>query len=207
MAVVFPSVDWLNELLRVVNSDATYKKVAANWEGDFLCVVEMDQEALKDLQKPKILRGFISLFAAIPKEKREAFKGTPTERFIQKLGIALDQDIDPSKLNYEEMARKVSEIKLDEIKGASMYIWLDFWHGELRNAKPVAPGEIPSPRFTLTGPYAAFKELTSGKVDTTTQIVRGKLKLRGDLGYLMRNAAAVSRYGQLQSSIPIDTDP
>jgi len=204
MAVVYPSVDWLNELLRVVNSDATYKRVAANWEGDFLCIVEMDQEALKDLQKPKVLRGLVSLLAAIPKDKRTTFKGTPTEKFVQKLGIALDQDIDLSKLDFEEMARKVAEIKLDEIKGASLYIWLDFWHGELRNAKPVAPGEIPSPRFTLTGPYAAFKEVVSGKVDTTTQIVRGKLKLKGDLGYMMRNVAAVTRFGQLMSSIPIE---
>jgi len=197
-------MDWLNELLRVVNSDATYKKVAATWEGDFLCIVEMDQEALKDFQKPKVLRGLMSMFVAIPKEKRVAFKGTPVERFFEKLGIALDQDIDLSKLNYEELARKVAEIKLDEIRGASTYIWLDFWHGELRNAKPVAPGEIPSPKFTLTGPYAAFKEVVTGKVDTTTQIVRGKLKLRGDLGYMMRNAAAVTRFGQLMSSIPIE---
>jgi len=204
MAVVYPSMDWLNELLRVVNSDATYKKVAATWEGDFLCIVEMDQEALKDFQKPKVLRGLMSMFVAIPKEKRVAFKGTPVERFFEKLGIALDQDIDLSKLNYEELARKVAEIKLDEIRGASTYIWLDFWHGELRNAKPVAPGEIPSPKFTLTGPYAAFKEVVTGKVDTTTQIVRGKLKLRGDLGYMMRNAAAVTRFGQLMSSIPIE---
>jgi putative sterol carrier protein len=205
MAVVFPSVDWLNELLRVVNSDATYKKVAAKWEGDFLCIVEMDQEALKDFQNPKVLRGLVSLFATIPKERRVAFKGTPTERFVQELGIALDQDIDPSKLNYEEMAKKVAEMDSMKYRGASIYIWLDFWHGELRNAKPVAPGEISSPRFTLTGPYAAFKEVVSGRMGTTTQIVKGKLKLRGDLGYMMRNAAAVTRFGQLMSSIPVET--
>ncbi|MEM0240471.1 MAG: SCP2 sterol-binding domain-containing protein [Candidatus Nezhaarchaeales archaeon] len=194
----------MEELYRRVNSDEQYKKVAAKWEGDFVCIVELDQEALKDFQKPKVLRGLISLLAAIPTEKRIAYKGTPTEKFVQKLGIALDQDIDLSKLNFEELARKVGEIKLDEIKGASTYIWLDFWHGELRNAKPIAPGEIPNPRFVLSGPYAAFKELVTGKVDTTTQIVRGKLKLRGDLGYLMRNVAAVTRFGQLMSSIPID---
>lgn len=205
MAVVFPSKEWLDELLRKVNGDETYRKVAAKWEGDFICIVELDEEALKDFQKPKVLRGLMSLWAAISAEKRTAYKNTPTEKFAQKLGIAIDQDIDLSKLNFEELAKKVRELKLDEIKGASFHIWLDFWHGELRNAKPVAPGEIPSPRFVLSGPYAAFKELVMGKVDTTTQIVRGKLKLKGDLGYLMRNVAAVTRFGQLMSSIPIDT--
>jgi putative sterol carrier protein len=206
MAVVYPSMDWLNELKRVVNSDETLRKAAANWEGDFLCVVEMDQEALNDFQKPKVLRGLASLLAAIPKDKRAAFKGTPVEKFVQKLGVALE-DIDPSKLdivNFEELARRVAGIKLDEIKGASLYIWLDLWHGEMREARPVAPGEVPSPRFTLTGPYAAFKEVVTGKVDVTTQIVRGKLKLRGDLGYILRNAAAVTRFGKLMASIPIE---
>lgn len=204
MAVVFPSKEWLEELLKRVNSDETYRKVAAKWEGDFVCIVELDEEALKDLQKPKILRGLMSMLFSIPKEKRAAYKGTPVEKFAQKLGIALDQDIDISKLNFEELAQKVKEIKLDEVRGASIHIWLDFWHGEMRNAKPIAPGEIPNPRFTLSGPYTAFKELVTGKVDTIAQIVRGKLKLKGDLGYMMRNAASVTRFAQLMSSIPVD---
>ncbi|MEM2214637.1 MAG: SCP2 sterol-binding domain-containing protein [Candidatus Nezhaarchaeales archaeon] len=201
MAVVFPSKDWLDELQKRVNSDETYKRVAARWEGDLIYEIEIDQEALKDLQKPKVLRGLISVLAAIPKEKRLAYTGTPMEKLVQKLGLALDQDIDLSKLNFEELAKKVGEIKFDEVKGASIYIWLDFWHGELRNAKPVAPGEIPNPKFIISGPYAIFKDYIRGKFDAT--IIR-KLKFKGDLGYLMRNMATISRYGQILASIPID---
>lgn len=204
MAVVYPSKEWLDELKKKVNSDETYRKVAANWEGDYLCIIEIDQEALKDFQKPKILAGLISMIAAIPKEKREGLKGTPTEKMLQKLGLSVDQDLDLSKLNFEELAKRMAEIKLEEIKGASTYVWFDFWHGEMRQAMPVVPGEIKNPRFILSGPYSAFKEIVMGKVDPTTQIMRGKLKLKGDLGYMMRNTATVNRFSQLMASIPID---
>ncbi|MCX8172754.1 MAG: SCP2 sterol-binding domain-containing protein [Archaeoglobaceae archaeon] len=204
VSVVYPSKEWLDELKRKVNSDETYKKVAANWEGDYLCIIEVDEGALKDFQKPKVLGGLISMFVAIPKEKREKFKGTPTEKMIQRLGLTVDQELDLSKLNLEELAKRMSETKLEDVKGAALYVWLDFWHGELRQAIPVAPGDITDPRFVLSGPYTAFKEIVMGKTDPTTQIMRGKLKLKGDLGYMMRNAASVNRFSQLMSSIPID---
>lgn len=205
MAVVYPSKEWLDELKKKVNSDELYKKVAANWEGDYLCIVEVDQEALKEFQKPKVLGGLISMLAAIPKEKRAAYKGTPTEKFAKLLGLEIDQDIDLSKLNLEEMAKKVAQIKPEDVKGAAVYIWLDFWHGEMRHADPVAPGDVKNPRFVLSGPFAAFKEIVTGKVDPTTQIMRGKLKLKGDLGYMMRNTATVNRFSQLMASVPIES--
>ncbi len=59
MAVVFPSKEWMEELFKKVNSDEEYRRVAANWEGDYLCIVELDEEALKDFQNPKVLKGFL----------------------------------------------------------------------------------------------------------------------------------------------------
>lgn len=207
MAVVYPSKEWLEELLRVVNSDEEYKRVAANWEGDYLVISEIDEQALKDFQNPKILKGFLSMVYALSKDRREKFKGTPSEILFSKLGLPLDEEIDIEELNYDELTEKVASIKPDEVKGAALYIWLDFWHGELRNAEPVAPGEKDDARFKLSGPYAAFKEMIFKKIDPTTMIMQGKLKLQGDLAYMMRNVAAVRKYNELQNSIEIDTDP
>lgn len=207
MAVVYPSKDWLDELLRVVNSDEEYKRVAAKWEGDYLVISELDEAALQDFQNPKILRGFLSLVYALPRERREKLKGTPSEVFIQKFGLSLDEDVDLDSLNYDELTKRVAEVKLEEVKGAAMYIWLDFWHGEMRHAEPVAPGEKDDAKFKLSGPYAAFKEMLYKKIDPTTMIIQGKLKLQGDLAYMMRNVATVRKYSELQNSIEIDTDP
>jgi len=58
MAVVYPSREWMEELHKKVNADEEYKKVAANWEGDYLCVVQVDEEFVKDIQNPKNSEGF-----------------------------------------------------------------------------------------------------------------------------------------------------
>lgn len=207
MAVVYPSKEWMDELYKKVNSDEEYKKVAANWEGDYLCVVELDEEALKDFQNPKVLKGFLEMLDSIPKEKREKFKGTVNEKMLETLGLSVDTDI--SSVNVEEIAKKIAEmdpkVVLDAVKGASLNIWMDFWHGELRNIEVAAPGEHEDARFKLIGPYSIFKQLVMGKADAITLVVSGKLKLQGDMGYMMRNMAAVRKFTELMASIPIET--
>ncbi|MEM2727332.1 MAG: SCP2 sterol-binding domain-containing protein [Archaeoglobaceae archaeon] len=204
MAVVFPSKEWIDELLKKVNGDETYKKVAANWEGDFLCKVLLDNEALKDFQNPEKLGGFISMLATIPKEKWANFKGKAEEKFLNKLGLQLDPEkLDLSKLDVNDLAKKVANVKLEEVQGASNIIWMDFWHGQLRNLEVVTPGEKETARFKLTGPYSVFKQLVGGKADAITLIVGGKIKLQGDMGYMMRNMAAVKRFTELMASVPI----
>jgi len=204
MAVVFPSKEWMDELLKKINSDEQYKKAAANWEGDFLCTVLLDAEALKDFQNPEKLAGFISMLATIPKEKWANFKGRAEEKFLNKLGVELDPSkVDLSKLDLKELAKKVGEIKLEEVQGASVNLWMDFWHGQLRNLEVAVPGEKANARFKLTGPYAVYKQLVGGKADAITLIVGGKLKLQGDMGYMMRNMGAVKRFTELMASIPI----
>ena len=205
MAVVFPSKEWLDEVKKAVNSDEEYKKVAANWEGDYLIIIEMDEEALKDFQKPKVLKGFLSMIYTLPKDRRAKYKGTPLENLLTKIGLSLDDDVDLDSLNYEELAAKAADLSAEDVKGAAVYIWLDFWHGEMRAAEPVAPGEKDDARFKLSGSYAAFKEMVFKKLDPTMMIMQGKLKLQGDLAYMMRNIATVRKYNELQNSVEIDT--
>jgi len=203
MPVVYPSKEWMDELLKTVNSDEKYKQVAARWEGDFLCIVEVDEEALKDFSKPKVMAGLLSMLDTIPKEKRLKFRGTLIGDFIEKkLGVPVDADI--SSLNPEELAKKVSEVKPEEVKGATLNIWMDFWHGELRKIEVVVPGEHEDARFKLIGPYSVYKEMVRGKTDAISLVMRGKLKLEGDLSYMMRNMAAIRRFAELMGSIPIE---
>ncbi len=195
--VVFPSVEWMEELKTKVNGDAMYKQVAANWEGDFLCIVELDDEAKKDFSDPKKLAGFLGMIFSLPAERRKKFAGTAMGRLIEGFGLSLDSQPE----NFEELAAKVSDV---DVSGATLNIWMDFWHGELRNVEVAAPGEHENARFVLSGPYAVFKQLVSGKADAMSLILGGKLKLRGDMAYMMRNMAAVRRFTELMASIPIE---
>ncbi|MET1124577.1 MAG: SCP2 sterol-binding domain-containing protein [Archaeoglobaceae archaeon] len=215
MAVVFPSKEWMEELYRAANSDEEYRKVAANWEGDFLCIVELDAAALSDFQNPKTLRGFLSMIDTVPKEKRMKYKGTPSGNFMEAIGLPieklaeydvgeLDKLLSDLGVSVDELAKKIAELKPEDFKGASLNVWLDFWHGELRKVEVAPPGEHEDARFKLIGPYATFKQLVQGKADAITLVVGGKLKLQGDLSYMMRNMAAVRKFTQIMGSIPIE---
>ena len=66
MAHPFPSEGWLAEFEKVLNTDERYARVAANWEGDFMFVIEPDQGSTEaplqyymDLWHGKCRRSFV----------------------------------------------------------------------------------------------------------------------------------------------------
>ena len=42
MAIKFPSKEWIEKYMEVVNDSPSYKEAAKTWEGDFLFVIEPD---------------------------------------------------------------------------------------------------------------------------------------------------------------------
>ena len=43
VAQIFPSQEWVEDLIRVVNTDSRYAEIARNWEGDLIFVIEPDE--------------------------------------------------------------------------------------------------------------------------------------------------------------------
>jgi len=70
--------------------------------------------------------------------------------------------------------------------------YLDLWHGTCRKVeyKP-APESHPSPVFTLTASYNNITAILSGKLNPMTAMMTSKLKVKGSMGYMMRNVPTV----------------
>lgn len=70
--------------------------------------------------------------------------------------------------------------------------YLDLWHGKCRKVdfKPAAE-TYPSPVFTLTATYNNITAILSGKMNPMTAMMTSKLKVKGNLGYMMRNVPTV----------------
>lgn len=58
----------------------------------------------------------------IPKEKRVGFKGKADEAFLKKLGVGIEAEF--SNLNFDELAKKVVSVKIKEVSGAAIYMWI-----------------------------------------------------------------------------------
>lgn len=49
MSARFPSLEWLQELEKKLNSDEKYAKIAKNWEGDLLYYIEPEENLKEQL--------------------------------------------------------------------------------------------------------------------------------------------------------------
>ncbi len=70
--------------------------------------------------------------------------------------------------------------------------YLDLWHGKCRKVeyKP-QPESYPNPAFTLTATYKDITAILSGKLNPMTAMMTSKLKVKGSMGYMMRNVPTV----------------
>jgi putative sterol carrier protein len=73
-----------------------------------------------------------------------------------------------------------------------MTFYLDLWHGMCRKVifKP-SPESFPNPTFTLTASYKDITSILTGKLNPMTAMMTSKLKVKGSLGYMMRNVPTV----------------
>jgi putative sterol carrier protein len=70
--------------------------------------------------------------------------------------------------------------------------YLDLWHGKCRKVEYQPPAEsYPKPTFTLIASYNNITAVLSGKLNPMTAMMTSKLKVKGSMGYMMRNVPTV----------------
>jgi putative sterol carrier protein len=70
--------------------------------------------------------------------------------------------------------------------------YLDLWHGTCRKVEyQPHPDAYPNPTFTLTATYTDITSILTGKLNAMTAMMTSKLKVKGNLGYMMRNVPTV----------------
>ena len=116
----------------------------------------------------------------------------PSKEWLQGLEDKLNSDG-----RYAEIARNWEgdlffliepEGHLDE----KLTFYLDLWHGTCRKVeyKP-PPDSYPNPAFTLTASYNNITSILTGKLNPMTAMMTSKLKVKGSMGYMMRNVPTV----------------
>ncbi len=124
--------EWIDAYEKSIQGDATYKEVAAGWEGTVV---------IHSLAEPG-------------------------------LGIEYDS-----------------------------YILMDLWHGDCRSIRPAPPEVGEAADYVLTASYWTWKATNTGELDTNKAVMQGKLKLKGDLGKIVRYNQAASRLTELSAQV------
>ena len=201
MALVFGSMEWYEKVKELANQDESFKKGTADWEGAIRTVVVMDEELLKDYSREEYVRGFMSTVASMTREQRAKYEGTPMGKLMKKLGYSLDVDV--ATIDPAESAKRFSQLTRDDIKGIEMHGVFEPDHGVLKEMRPIMPDEYKDARFTLTGPYSAWKAMVTGKANPTQLVMSGKIKLQGDMSYMMKHMSAMNALNRIYSRIEV----
>jgi putative sterol carrier protein len=116
----------------------------------------------------------------------------PSEEWLRGLEAKLNSDE-----NYANIARNWEGDMLFFIEPEGnlkdhLTFYLDLWHGVCRKVEyqPAAESH-PNPTFTLTASYNNITAILSGKLNPMTAMMTSKLKVKGSMGYMMRNVPTV----------------
>jgi putative sterol carrier protein len=139
MAIPFPSAEWLEALIAVLNSDERYAKVAKSWEGAIFIIIDPDESSGGD--------------------------------------------------------------------GKEFGIYLDLWHGTCRGGEyfEVLPENFPDVAFTLRTGNANMRKILRGDLDPMQAMLTRRLRVDGNMGYMLRNVPTVLDFVRCCRLVPMDT--
>ena len=116
----------------------------------------------------------------------------PSEEWLKGLETKLNSD-----QRYHEIAKNWEGdlffyIEPDGNLKEQLTFYLDLWHGKCRGVEyNPQPESHPNPTFALTSSYKNITSVLSGKLNPVTAMMTSKLKVKGSVGYMMRNVPTV----------------
>jgi len=69
---------------------------------------------------------------------------------------------------------------------SDLYLYMDLWHGDCRDMRLVSKEEGEKAKFIITGSYERWKQVVLSELEPIKGMMQGKLKLKGDLPYIVR---------------------
>jgi putative sterol carrier protein len=81
------------------------------------------------------------------------------------------------------------------------YFYLNFQSGKAVDSRIAENRPEVAPGYIVTGPYANWKPVVKGEKDFIESVIKGQLKLEGDMGKVMRNAKFVRAVANALSKV------
>ena len=116
----------------------------------------------------------------------------PSEEWLKGLEIKLNSDERYGQIAKNWEGDLFFFIEPDGNLKEQLTFYLDLWHGKCRKVvfKP-QPQAYPNPTFTLSATYKNIASVLSGNLNPMTAMMTSKLKVKGSMGYMMRNVPTV----------------
>jgi putative sterol carrier protein len=115
----------------------------------------------------------------------------PSEEWVEALVDKLNNDE-----QYNEIAKtwEGDIMYIVEPGGAleeTVYIYTDLWHGKCRSGRMLEGRGDMKPKFIITAIFPNIVRVLTGDLNPIQAMLTRKLKVKGDMGYMMRNVPIV----------------
>ncbi|MCU0575655.1 MAG: SCP2 sterol-binding domain-containing protein [Desulfobacterota bacterium] len=111
----------------------------------------------------------------------------------------LKAELSPEKMKH--LTSSVAYVYVDCPDGKIKYLYFKMDNGQFSKIL-VGENDPPDADFRVTGPYEIFASLTQGKIKAQWALMRGKLKLKGNMVKALKLASLADRMNKIFESIP-----
>ena len=127
----------------------------------------------------------------------------PSDEWIRAMG----QEINASEAYRKAAAKWEGDFYFIAEAGPGlsepMYLYMDLWHGECREAGAVAEGDK-SPEFSISAPVATWRKVIEKQLDPIRGMMTGQLKLKGTMSKIMRFPKAATELVNCATKVPTE---
>ncbi len=114
----------------------------------------------------------------------------PSDAWIKALMVELNRSA-----SYAEAANNWEGdlvFAIEQVDGRAQPVWLylDLWHGECREAAELTDEAAKSPGFRLSAPLPTWKRVLLRQLDPIQGMMTGQLKVKGNMAILLKNVRA-----------------
>jgi putative sterol carrier protein len=85
-----------------------------------------------------------------------------------------------------------------------VYMYMDLWHGESRDAFIAQDPAVRSPEFVISAPVSTWKDVIELRLDPIRGLLTKKLKLQGNMAKIMRAVKAANELVRCTTRVPTD---
>jgi len=119
----------------------------------------------------------------------------PSEAWLHALMDVINRDKRYAEVakNWEGDILFVIDPDNDSVETAPTLFYMDLWHGACRHATVIDEkvDGLPKATFVLRASRAQFMKILQGQLDALQAMLTRRLRVEGNLGYMLRNVPTV----------------
>jgi putative sterol carrier protein len=131
----------------------------------------------------------------------------PSEAWLEAFVEALNQDERYAKVAKNWEGDFAFTVEPDDPQSDQVaFFYMDLWHGKCRDAQVAnSIEEMPKkPKFIMSASESVFRRVLAGDLDPMQGMLTRKLRLQGNMAYLLRNVPTVLEFVRCCQLVPIN---